>query len=162
MKTLILVRHAKSSWDDPDLPDRDRPLNARGNRDAPKMGKRLAARGVKVDLILSSPAVRAIKTARVLADELDYKLKNIVVDDRLYPGAVDDLLKIVHNLGNHLNRVMLVGHHPALSTLAHHLSSDITHMPTCAVAEFAFNAKTWPDLHKATLATVAFDFPKKP
>lgn len=162
MKTLILVRHAKSSWDDPDLPDKVRPLNARGKRDAPKMGKRLAARDVKVDLILSSHAIRALKTARVLADELDYKLKNIVVDDRLYPGTVDDLLKIVHNLGNHLNHVMLVGHHPALSKLAHHLSSDITHMPTCAVAEFTFNAKTWQDAHKATLETVGFDFPKKP
>lgn len=161
MKTLLLVRHAKSSWDDPDLPDEDRPLNARGKRDAPRMGKRLAARGVKVDLVLSSPATRAIKTARLLADELDYKLKNIVVDDRLYPGAVEDLLKIVHDLGNKLNRVMLVGHDPAFSKLAHHLSADISRMPTCAVAEFKFNAKTWPDVHKATLATITFDFPKK-
>jgi phosphohistidine phosphatase len=162
MKTLLLVRHAKSSWDDPDLPDEDRPLNARGKRDAPRMGKRLAARGVKVDLILSSPAARAIKTARILADELDYKLKDIVVDDRLYPGAAEDLLQIVHDLGNKLNRVMLVGHDPAFSKLAHRLSPEISHMPTCAVAEFKFNARTWPDVHKATLATITFDFPKKP
>ena len=161
MKALILVRHAKSSWDDPDLPDKDRPLNARGKRDAPMMGKRLAVQGVKVDLILSSPAIRAIKTARIFADELGYKLKNIAVDDRLYPGAMKDLLGIVHNLGSNLNHAMLVGHDPALSKLAHRLSSEITHMPTCAVAEFKFNAKTWPDVHKGTLASVAFDFPKK-
>jgi phosphohistidine phosphatase len=161
MKTLFLVRHAKSSWDDATLPDEDRPLNDRGKRDAPRMGKRLAKRDVKIDLILSSPARRAIATARVLAEKLDYRLKDIVVDDRLYPGAAQDLLKIVHNLGNKLGRVMLVGHHPALSTLAHRLSSDILHMPTCAIAEFRFNATLWPDVRKATLATAALDLPKK-
>jgi phosphohistidine phosphatase len=162
MKTLFLVRHAKSSWDDPTLADKDRPLNARGERDAPKMGKRLAKREVKLDLIVSSPANRAITTAQVLADKLDFKLKNIEVDDRLYPGAVSALLEVVRNLGNQLNRVMLVGHHPALSKLAHHLSSDITHMPTCAVAEFAFKAKSWRDVSKATLVAVALNLPKKP
>jgi phosphohistidine phosphatase len=162
MKTLFLVRHAKSSWEDPELTDEDRPLNARGKRDAPKMGKRLAKRDVKLDLILSSPANRALTTAQVIADKLDYKRKNIVVDDRLYPGAVSDLLKFIHELGNKLNRVMLVGHHPALSKLAHRFSSDIMHMPTCAVAEFTFKAKLWRDVSKATLVTVALDLPKKP
>ena len=92
MKTLFLIRHAKSSWDDPALPDKDRPLGDRGRRDAPKMGKRLAKRDVKPDLILSSPARRALKTAEIIAKKLDYKLKDIVVDDRLYTGAVHDLL----------------------------------------------------------------------
>jgi phosphohistidine phosphatase len=161
MKTLILVRHAKSSWDDITLPDKDRPLNDRGKRDAPKMGKRLAKREVKVDLSLSSPARRAMKTARVFADKLGYKRKDIAVDDRLYPGAVHDLLKVIRNLGDKSNRVMLVGHHPALSKLAHRFSSVITHLPTCAAAEFKFNAKTWPDVRKATLATVTLDLPKK-
>jgi bisphosphoglycerate-dependent phosphoglycerate mutase len=88
MKRLFLIRHAKSSWDDPALPDKDRPLGDRGRRDARKMGKRLAKRDVKPDLILSSPARRALKTARIIAKKLDYKLKDIVVDDRLYAGAV--------------------------------------------------------------------------
>jgi phosphohistidine phosphatase len=162
MKTLFLVRHAKSSWDDPTLADADRPLNARGRRDAPKMGKRLAKRDVKLDLILSSPANRAITTAQVLADELDFKLKSIVVDERLYPGAVRALLKVIRNLGNKLNRVMLVGHDQALSKLAHHFSSDITHMPTCAVAEFTFKAKSWRDVSNAALVAVALDLSKRP
>ena len=105
------------------------------------MGKRLAKRDVEVDLILSSPAKRAIETARVFADKLDYKRKDIAADDRLYPGAVDNLLKIIYNLGKKVNRVMLVGHHPALSKLAHRFSSDINRMPTCAVAEFKFKAE---------------------
>src|SRR5881628_1035318 len=87
MKTLFLVRHAKSSWDDTALPDKDRPLNDRGKRDAAKMGERLAKIDVKPDLILSSPARRALTTAEIVAKKLDYKLKNILVDDRLY--AVD-------------------------------------------------------------------------
>ena len=75
MKTLFLIRHAKSSWDDTALPDKDRPLADRGRRDAPKMGKRLAKRDVKPDLILSSPARRALTTAEIVAKKLDYKLK---------------------------------------------------------------------------------------
>ncbi len=161
MKTLFIVRHAKSSWDDITVPDRDRPLNDRVKRDAPRMGKRLAKRDLKVDLVLSSPANRALTTAQIIAKKLDYKLKDIVVDDRLYPGAVDDLLNIIHKLGDKLDRVMLVGHNPVLAELAHRLSSEITDMPTCAVAEFTFNAKSWPDVSNATLATVSLDYPKK-
>ena len=82
MKTLFLVRHAKSSKDDPTLTDKERPLNDRGRRDAPKMGERLAKRDVEPDLIVSSPAVRALATAQIFAEKLDYRAKNIVVDDR--------------------------------------------------------------------------------
>src|SRR5437868_13677338 len=88
MKTLFLIRHAKSSWDDAALPDKDRPLSDRGRRDAPKIGKRLTKRDVKSDLILSSPARRALTTAEIIAKKLDYKRKNIMVEDRLYSGAV--------------------------------------------------------------------------
>ena len=121
MKTLFLIRHAKSSWDDTALPDKDRPLGDRGRRDAPKMGKRLAKRDVKPDLILSSPARRALTTAEIVAKKLDYKLKDIVVDDRLYAGAVHDLLNVIHKVGDKLERVMLFGHNPELTELAHRL-----------------------------------------
>jgi phosphohistidine phosphatase len=116
---------------------------------------------VKPDLILSSPARRALKTARIIAKKLDYKLKDIVVDDRLYGGAVNDLLNVVHKLGDKLERVMLFGHNPELTEFAHRLSSEITRMPTCAVAEFPFNAKSWSRLDNAKLAKVALDYPKK-
>jgi phosphohistidine phosphatase len=161
MKTLLLVRHAKSSWDDTTLPDKDRPLNDRGEHDAPKMGKRLAKRDVKADLILSSPASRALATAQIIAKKLAYQRKGIVVDDRLYPGAVDELLRIIHEFDDELCCVMLVGHNPALAELAHGLSTEITHLPTCAVAEFRFNAQSWPEVSKDTLATVAFERPRK-
>jgi phosphohistidine phosphatase len=161
MKTLFLVRHAKSSWEDAALPDRERPLNERGKRDAPGMGKRLAKRDVKPELILSSPARRAFATAKIIAKSLDYKLKNIVVDDRLYPGAADEILNSIHRLDKQLDRVMIVGHNPALADLAHRLSSEIDRMPTCAVAEFRFDVKAWSMVDISSLATVRLEHPKK-
>jgi phosphohistidine phosphatase len=161
MKTLFLIRHAKSSREDASLPDRDRPLDVRGKRDAPNMGKRLAKRDAKPNLIVSSPANRALATAEIIARTLDYKVKDIVVDDRLYAAEADDLLDIIRGLGEKPERVMFVGHNPELTELAHRLSSEITGLPTCAVAEFTFNAESWSNIGKATLVKVAVDFPKR-
>ena len=161
MKTLFLIRHAKSRRDDPAMPDKDRPLNDRGKRDAPKMGERLAKRDVKPNLILSSPARRALKTAEIIAKKLDYKLKDIVVDDRLYAVEADDLLRVIRGLGDKAERVMLFGHNPELTELAHRLSSKITHMPTCAVAEFTFDAKSWSYIGKGKPSSVTLDYPKQ-
>jgi phosphohistidine phosphatase len=161
MKTLFLIRHAKSSWGDTALPDKDRPLNDRGRRDAPKIGERLAKRDVKPDLILSSPAMRALKTAEIIAKKLDYRRRDIVVDDRLYAVEADNLLDVIHKLGDKLERVLLFGHNPELTELAHRLSSKITHMPTCAVAEFTFDAKSWSRIGKVKPAKVTLDYPKK-
>jgi len=162
MKTLFLIRHAKSSRDNSVMADRDRPLNDRGRRDAPEIGDRLAKRDVKPDLILSSPAVRALETAEIIAKKLDYERKKIVVDDRLYAVAADELLDVIHELDDKLERVMLFGHNPELTELAHRLSSKITNMPTCAVAEFTFDAKSWSSIGRAKPAKVALDYPKKP
>ena len=99
MKTLFLIRHAKSSWDDTALPDKDRPLNDRGRRDAPKMGERLAKRDVKPDLILSSPAVRALRTAEIIAKKLDYRRK-IVVNERLYAAGALEVFYVSAQMKN--------------------------------------------------------------
>jgi phosphohistidine phosphatase len=96
-----------------------------------------------------------------MAKKLDYKRKDIVVDDRLYAGEADDLLNVIHKLGDKLERVMLFGHNPKLTELAHRLSSKITHMPTCAVAEFTFDAKSWSNIGNDKPAKVALDYPKK-
>jgi phosphohistidine phosphatase len=161
MKTFFLVRHAKSSRDDPSLPDRDRPLDDRGRRDAPQMGKRLAKRGVRSDLLMSSPALRALTTAQLIADEIGYKRKDIVVDDRLYASSADDLLAVIRALDKKLNRVMLFGHNPEFTDLAHRLSSDIVDMPTSAIVEFDFETKAWSDVGEDKPAKVIFDYPKK-
>jgi phosphohistidine phosphatase len=161
MKTLFLVRHAKSSWGDPALPDHDRPLNERGLHDVAAMGKRLAQRDVKPDVVLTSTAIRALATAEQIAKTLDIKHKHIVVDERLYAAPASELLGVIHELDDKLKRVMLVAHNPGLTELAHHFSSEITHMPTCAIAEFRFAATSWVDVGKAGSAEVVFDYPKK-
>jgi len=161
MKTLFLVRHAKSSRDDPSLPDRERPLDDRGKRDAPKMGKRLAKRHAKLDLLVSSPALRALTTAHLIADEMGYKRKDIVVDDRLYASSPDDLLAVIRALDNKLDRVMLVGHNPEFSNLAHRLSSEIVDMPTSAVIEYHFDTKAWTVIGEVEPAKTVLDYPKK-
>jgi len=162
MKTLFLIRHAKSSRDDPALADRDRPLSDRGKRDASKMGKRLAKRHVKPDLILSSPATRALTTTQIIAKKLDYKRKNILVNDRLYAVEANELLDVLRKLGDTVECAVLIGHNPELTELAHRLSSKINRMPTCAVAEFTFDAKSWSRIGKDKPVNVALDYPKRP
>lgn len=161
MKTLFLIRHAKSSWDDMTLGDKDRPLNDRGKRDAPRVGKQLSKRGVKPDLILSSPAARALATAEIIAKALDYKRSAIVVNDRLYAVDADELLDVIRQLDDRAHCVMLVGHNPELTELANRLSSKVTQLPTCAVAEFTFDSKSWKRIGKDEPATVALEYPKE-
>jgi len=143
------------------LPDKERPLNERGRRDAPRMGERLAKRGVKPDIIVSSPAVRALTTAELIARELDYDLRDIAVDKRLYSASADDLLAVIHELGGKPKHVMLFGHNPEFAELAHSLSSDITEMPTCAVAEFRFDIESWSDVGSQLPTKVKLHLPKE-
>ena len=125
------------------------------------MGKRLGKRGVKPDLLVSSPAPRALTTAQLIADEIGYPRKNIVVDERLYASSPDDLLAVIGALDDKLDRVMFFGHNPEFAELAHRLSSEIVDMPTCAVAEFRFDAKAWADVEGIGPAKVKLDTPKK-
>lgn len=159
MKTLLLVRHAHASRDDPALPDSQRPLDARGLHDAPRMGRRLAKRGVTPELIVSSPALRALTTAQLVADELGVARDAIVVDDRLYAASVGELLDVVHALDDRWRCVMLVGHNPEFTGLAHRLASRIADMPTCAVAEFRIAAASWSDVGSVAPAGFALDTP---
>jgi len=160
MKTLCIVRHAKSTRDDPDLPDRERPLAERGIRDVARMGKRLAKRGVAPDLILSSPALRALDTARAIAKALDYRRRDILVNERLYACEADDLLDVVRALDERHDYVMLVGHNPELTEFAHRLASAIEHLPTCAVAEFAFATDAWTDVGRLAPERAGLECPK--
>lgn len=160
MKTLFLVRHAKSSRDDPMLADRERPLDDRGRHDAPGMGHRLAKRDAKPDAIFSSPARRALTTARLIAKELGFDRDRIVVDERLYATSADELLAVVRSLDDRLGRVMLFGHNPELTDLAHRLSATIANLPTCAVVEFGFDTPSWSKVGEIAPARVALDTPK--
>ena len=161
MKTLYLLRHAKSSWDDTSLLDRERPLEDRGERDAAKMSKRWSQQHLKPDLIMSSPAARALATAQVVAQGLEYKTNGIMVNDQLYAATEDTLIAVIEALDDKLDRVMLVGHNPGFTELAHHFDRGITHMPTCALAEFRFEAQSWAGIGQAGPARTNFDLPKR-
>ncbi|UNP90604.1 histidine phosphatase family protein [Aeromonas encheleia] len=155
------MRHAKSSWEEVALSDRARPLAKRGQRDAPLMGKRLAKAGVKPDAILSSPACRALSTANIIAEALDLRAKSILVDERLYASDIETLLAVIGELGDPLRCVMLFGHNPEFTDLAHRFSGKITRMPTCAVVQFTFDAASWSAIAGLKPVRVLFDYPKK-
>ncbi len=162
MKTLILVRHAKSSWDDDNLPDRFRPLAERGERDAPVMGARLAAQGVEADLILSSPATRALSTAEALAEEIEYPVEEIVTDERIYGADPSELLQIIRRLDPALGCVILVGHNPELTELVNDLSPvRVDSLPTCAVVTLEYRADRWDRVGDNHPSRMDLDFPRK-
>lgn len=158
MKELFLVRHGQSSWDDVRLADRDRPLTEKGKSDAAKVGKRLAESEVALDVIISSPAKRALATAEAIARRLDFKRKHIVQDERLYTGQVDDLLQLIREVGDSHKRVMLVGHNPLLSELVLHLSDKDINLPTCAVAVLKYDTKLWSKIARKKLEKVAIKY----
>lgn len=162
MKHLYLLRHAKSSWKHPELIDLERPLNKRGKRDAPVMGQRLKKMGVKPDLILTSPARRAMKTARIIAREIGYRKNKIARASILYEGSLPDLVKMIRNLEDEYEEVLLCGHNPELTHLADALSrGSVANIPTCGIYCLEFAIESWKNLTEGTGVLRFFDYPKK-
>lgn len=142
MKTLLLLRHGKSSWDDPNLEDFDRPLNDRGVHDSEMMGKYAKKKKVKPDLVLSSPATRARHTTELFAAAA--KLKNATVyDERLYEASARRLLSIISAVDDENDAVLLVGHNPGLEDLCERLSGDNRKVPTAALIRIDLNIDKW-------------------
>jgi phosphohistidine phosphatase len=163
MKTVFLVRHAKSSWKDGSLKDFDRPLNKRGKRDAPFMGKKLKERKVMPDLILSSPAKRAKKTATSIAAEIGYPRKKIRYDDRLYHSGARALLEIVRSQDDGQGTIMLFGHNPDLGDLAEMLlgKGPVNTIPTTGVYGIRFAVSSWKNVREGKGEPFFFDYPKR-
>ncbi|MGT2493692.1 SixA phosphatase family protein [Cupriavidus basilensis] len=113
------------------------------------------------DSLVSSPALRALTTAQLIADEIGYQRKHISVDERLYASSPDNVLAVIRTLDDGLDRVMLFGHDPEFTELVHWLSSTIIDMPTCAVAEFRFDATAWADVAEIDPAKVRMDTPRE-
>ena len=161
MKTLYLVRHAKSSWDNANQSDHERPLNQRGERDAPRMGKRLRKRGDQPEVIISSSAVRALTTASILATALDYPTSDISIEERLYGAEPEDVLSIIGNLDDGIHCAMLVGHNPTFTALINALGRcDLDNVPTCGMAVLTFPIDSWKNMTTTQGTLVDFDFPK--
>lgn len=142
MKRLYLLRHAKSSWADPDLSDFDRPLNSRGRRAAPFMGSLMASRGLLPDLMLSSPALRAAETARLVKESAGAGFP-ICFDERIYEASPQTLLHVLAELGDDIGAPMIVGHNPGIESLIRLLTGRIESMPTAALAVIELKIDTW-------------------
>jgi phosphohistidine phosphatase len=161
MKTLTLVRHAKSSWKDNSLADRDRPLNKRGKRDAPEMGRRIAAAGVRPSLIVSSPAVRAWTTAKIIANEIGYPREFLQRDSTLYLASVNGILDVIVSQDAGFNNLMLVGHNPGFTDFANYLVPGLTNnMPTAGVVSVELDTDDWSLYDKPDVTLLLYDFPK--
>ena len=162
MLRLILLRHGKSSWDDPALDDFDRPLAPRGLRNVPEMGRRLARRGQLPDLIISSTAVRALSTARAIAREIAYREDRIVEAPDLYLASPRHMLAILRDTPSPAGTILLVGHNPGLTELANMLDDvRLDNMPTAAMLCVEFDASGWAGIDPAKARFAWFDYPRK-
>jgi phosphohistidine phosphatase len=162
MKILTILRHAKSSWSDSTLKDRDRPLNKRGNRDAPVMAERIHRAGIRPSLILSSPAVRAWSTAKAVASEITYPLEFLQREPDMYLANLQMLIDIIRHQDNGFNSILMVGHNPGFTDLANYLVPGTTgNIPTCGVISFSIDTDGWDLSGTIKAEVIDFDYPKK-
>jgi phosphohistidine phosphatase len=162
MKHLYLIRHAKSSWDNQTLSDFDRPLNDRGNATAPLMADLLKSQGIKPDLLITSPANRAISTCKFFADAFAYPHELIQQESTIYEAVPDDLYKIIHAIDNRYKTVMLFGHNPTISYfLDQYINDYLPEVPTCGVSIFKLNVENWKDFNPTNVKFVSLLEPKK-
>ena len=161
-RSLVLVRHAKSSWEGSNLQDFDRPLNKRGFENAPMMGQRLACNKYSADSIISSPAVRAITTAEMIASEIGFDKNHIRQEPAIYEAGISALLYVIANIDENDQYVMLVGHNPGITYLCNYICDfKLENMPTCSVVQIKFSIRSWRDISKHSGELIDFDYPKK-
>lgn len=157
MKQLFLIRHAKSDWTNPELKDIERYLNERGYSNANMMAAKF---NHQPDLIISSPAIRAMSTALIFARHLSYHANTITIKQELYESSVNDYLSVINSIDNQCNTVLLFAHNPTISDVAQHLTQALPmDMPTCAIAGISFDVTDWKKAKEGEL--FLFDYPKK-
>lgn len=162
MKTLLIIRHAKSSWADLGQGDLERPLNDRGKKDAPTMAKRLKDQKIKIDLLVSSPAKRANKTAKLFAEELNLSKDNILIVKELYEASIDNFYKVVSHLQDKYDTVAIFSHNPGITDFVNTLTNvHVDNMPTSSVFAVSIDGDTWGKFKEATKTFLFFDYPKK-
>ena len=162
MKTLYLLRHAKSSWDDPELKDFERPLAQRGIDDVPIMAQRFLQRGSAVDCIICSPAMRAKTTAKMFAENIEFPVDDIVSNPELYFAGSGMFLKAASLVDDDYESAMLVGHNPAITEFVNAMSGeDIDNIPTCGLVQLSVNVENWGDIGFGLATIIEFDYPKK-
>lgn len=162
MKSVLFVRHAKSSWEDLSLRDIDRPLNKRGLKDAPLMGKLLRKKGVSPDRLISSPALRALTTAEFFARELGIAKEEIEIDRRIYDAFPEDLIQLVREIPDDQEVVLIFGHNPTYTSLANLFAMEmIDNIPTCGVFRIDAVIDSWRQFSQEKGRLTAFYYPKQ-
>lgn len=161
MKQILLVRHAKSSWDFPELSDKDRPLNKRGHRDAPVMAEHLIKLGLVPDILVSSPAKRAYTTAVYFTKAFGGSAKDIVIESDLYFGTEDDWLDIIQSVDDDFSFAAFFSHNPNITSLSNRFTEKmISNVPTCGVIHLQSSSKTWEDVYYDNTSLLNSYFPK--
>ena len=153
MKTLLVLRHAKSSRNDPALDDHERPLNKRGQRDAPRIGELVREYGLIPDVVISSDAVRARLTAEAVAEAARYA-GEILLDPHLYMACPADILSLLPMVRENAETVMIVGHNPGLEKLVEQLTGERHDLPTATLAQIRLPIDQWRELKKSTRGTL--------
>lgn len=162
MKTIYIVRHAKSSWDISETPDEKRPLLEKGKKRTKRVIDYLQAHDIKVDCIISSHAVRALETARIIAHGLKYPPEDILIDKKIYHASGDSLIDQFFDLPARFNSIMIVGHNPSLTDFANQFLKDpIENLPTSGVVSITFNTEKWEEIPLAKRKTNFILFPKE-
>lgn len=163
MKTLYIIRHAKSGWGDFSLPDFDRPLNDRGKKDAPEMAGRLKGNNIIIDAFVSSPAKRARKTCKLFCEVYDYPEDNIRYVDALYLAPAETIFEVTAALDNRYSHVAIFAHNPGVTDFANRLTGQvhIDEMPTCGIFAVEAAIDNWQDFRHAEKRFLFFDYPKK-
>jgi len=160
MQTLMLLRHAKSSWDDSSLPDAERPLNERGMRDAPRVGNWMYQQKLKrPDALVCSPAVRTRQTMKLVVQAAGIQCP-ARLDERIYQASVADLLDVIKDAPETCDCLMLIGHNPGIAELLDHLTNEHHSMPTAALAIIEIDAMTWRDIAAKTNRLTHFIKPR--
>ena len=161
MKTVYIVRHAKSSWEDMTLADHDRPLLPVGIKRTKKIAAYLKQRGIRPDLMLSSSAVRALETAKIIAKEIGYPVDNIKIEKRLYYASASDILDELYALPDEVETAMVFGHNPTLTYFVNQfINSGIDNLPTSGVVGIRFKAGSWEKISNAKYKADLIVFPK--
>ena len=161
MKTIYIVRHAKSSWATEGLEDFERPLNERGKIDAPAMGYKLYQKKINPDLILSSAAFRTISTSKLIAREIGYDQKNIQLKFGLYAASVNVIVSELSEVSNSINSLMLIAHNPGVSQTTAFLCETFNEeFPTCGIACLKLNIDKWEEIDEDCGELIWFDYPK--
>ncbi|MEP7267087.1 MAG: histidine phosphatase family protein [Saprospiraceae bacterium] len=161
MKTVFLIRHAKSSWDQGGLADIDRPLNARGKATAPIMADIIFNKGIRPDLIITSPAKRARSTAKYFRKKYGIKKTEVQIEPALYHGDENSVIEVIRNLPDSINIVMLFGHNPSMNYLSALFSDKGMHVPTCGIQHLEFHIDKWTELSPDKTALKEFIYPKQ-